>query len=421
MKSFNFMAKPPGLGKLSLIAVLIVALCSSTLPALSDCPGCGCGQSQDCLVEVNYDDCSIMSIDTATLQPISYMKLDSNPVSFAVCPSTMCVAVLIHDDLQKIVIVNIASKEVISTIPLISYEMGGMGTVSEEGIVDQMFWSKDGSYLYVCTDQFFVVIDKGSSGGYEASKCIDMKGEGSAMDMSPDGSAILLFHKIDDDMYILDRLNTSSNEIEISRTLNETTIGSGYIGPIKYSVDGKKAYTIRDDRLYTIDNSTLGVLAARDLPAGFSILSSPANRMDMETSPDGGRLYILYASCKRPYIFGHISGDEILAYDLNNSSMSRFRPEGCGIGNIALSTNGSLIYATNYCSAWELGNTISILKASTGENVGNISVGSGPYDVKVFSRQTTHTGEGILPAISRYLGADPAGPRGYVREPGISF
>ena len=375
------MIKLRGLGKLSLIAILVLSLCISSLPALADNQGNGSLQSQDLLVAANYEDSSLVSIDPVTLQQTSYITLDFTPVSIAISPATMYAAVLSLDP-QNIAIVNISSKEVVANIPLVPYESGGLGTAREKGIVRQMFWSKDGMCLYVCTDRFFAVITRsyGTYGQYVAWKCYDMKGEGSSVAMSPNGSAIILFHKINDERYIIDRFNTTPNDIEKTVYYNDTTFPSGFIGPITYSNNGMSAYTIMDGRLYTINNSTLSVRAANDL-SGLGIPSSPANRMNMVTDPSGKHLYMLYASSKRPFLFRR---DKILAYDLTNNTMRKFDSEGRGIGNIALSTDGSLIYAANYCGKTELFSTISVLNASTGEIIKTIDLGlEGPYDVEV--------------------------------------
>lgn len=339
------------------------------------------------LAEVNYVDDTLNLIDVNTSQVISTINVGYGPLSLMPRPGTMDAAVLLDDhDTQKIVIVNMTTKEIYANIFLMPADKGGIGIISDEGSVDHIFWRHDGKYLYVVTDTFLAVINART---YTVEKCFDVVGSRVAADMNPAGSAMLLFRKVKANTYLLDRLNTTSNNIEKTRLFN-LSFDTTNIGPLRFSPNGTMAYTFIDDmgltgwigvepNLIIINADTMEVqMVEHALPTVKS--SSRTNRMDLEVSPDGNHLYMLYSSCMRL----KLEWGEILTYNLvNRTCENTFFSDCREIGGITLSPDGSQIYVANYCDYWERTNTISIMNATTGEITGHFSVDYGPMDVKV--------------------------------------
>jgi DNA-binding beta-propeller fold protein YncE len=398
----NFTSNLRKLGKLSAIVIVLIILCFTALPCAvmnssdiqidsSDAPAIeplphivSTYELNYLIVSVNHNDNSLELIDPFSGKIESYMNLDNGPISVMPQPDTMNAAVLTENP-QQIKIVNMSTKEIYADISLTPYSKNGIGTISDEGCVDHMFWRHDGKYLYVVTDTYLAVINIRT---YAVEKCFDQVGSRVAADMNPQGSAVLLFRKIKDNTYVVDRLNTSSNLIDKSATLN-MDFDATNVGPLRFSPDGTKAYTFIDDmgltgwigikpNLIVIDSSTLDVnITMEALPTVHSVSST--NRMDLEISPDGKRLYMLYSACERT----KFTWSKVLVYDLTNSTFENtFYSAGREIGGIALSPDGSLLYAANYCSYFTHDNTISVLNACTGEIVRSLDVYDGPMDVK---------------------------------------
>ena len=310
-------------------------------------------------------------------------------MSLAVQPGTMNAAVLtdIEDHIQYIQIVNMSTRQVYEDIALLPADQGGIGIIGNEGCVDHMWWRPDGEYLYVVTDTFLSVIN---AKNYYVIDNFDEVGSRVAADISPDGSTILLFRKISDHKYNIDHFNTTSNLIDKS-TIVDLDFDATNVGPLRFSPMGTKAYAFIDDmgiigfigvepNLVTIDTNTLNItLAKAALPTIHAVSST--NRMDLEISPDGERLYMLYSACRT----AKATWSKILVYNLSaNAYEKTIYSDGREIGGIALSPDGSKLYAANYCNYFSKCNSITILNASTGDKVGSISeTGKGPIDVKV--------------------------------------
>jgi DNA-binding beta-propeller fold protein YncE len=398
----NFASNLKELGKLSAIATGIIMLCFTTLP-YADMSSSGIQTDSSgvhvtepwmhfpfipefnyLLVIVNHNDNSLELIDPISGKMESYMNLNNGPISVMPQPGTMNAAVLTENP-QQIKLVNMSTAEIYADISLTPSSKNGIGTISNEGCVDHIFWRHDRKYLYVVTDTFLAVINVKT---YAVEKCFDQVGSRVAADMNSQGTAMLLFRKVKDNTYIVDRLNTSSNLIEKSATLS-LDFDATNVGPLRFSPDGTEAYTFIDDmgmtgwtgiepNLIIINNSTLNVNIIEDaLPTVHSVSST--NRMDLEISPDGKHLYMLYSACERT----KLTWARILVYDITNHTFENtFYSAGREIGGIALSPDGSLLYATNYCNYFTHGNTISVLNAHTGEVLRSLDVYDGPIDVK---------------------------------------
>ncbi|WP_424357190.1 YncE family protein [Methanocella sp. MCL-LM] len=386
------------------MSVLFIVLCTNVLPAAAMTPMSNgadvlenyviltspsthanvAAPTKYLLAEVNYLDNDLELIEEDTGKVISTMKVGQGPLSVMPCPGTMDAAVLNEDN--KIVIVNMSSKEVLANIYLVPKDAGGIGTIDWTGSVDHIFWRHDGKYLYVVTNTFLAVINAQT---YQVEKCYDVVGSRVAADISPDGSTMLLFRKVKDSTYMVDRLNTTSNVIEKSRLFN-LSFDATNVGPLKFSPNGTVAYTFIDDmgstgwigvepNLVVINSGTLDVQMIEDaLPNVKS--ASRINRMDLEVSPDGKRLYMLYSSCE----LMKIRWSEIHTYNLENCTYeSTFYSDARQMGAIALSADGGRIYVANYCDYFSRANTIGILNATDGQTTGHIEVGYGPMDVKL--------------------------------------
>lgn len=341
------------------------------------------------ITSLNYKEKSLELINPADNTTVSSMASGDKPLNVVPCPGTMNAAILCDEEMQKIRIVNMTTKEIYANVFLLPADKNGIGTIDDRGCVDHIFWRPDGRYLYVVTDTFLAAINGWS---FQTEKCFDVVGSRVAADMTPDGSYMILFRKVRDNTYIVDRLNTDINEIDKTRTI-KLDFDATNVGPLRFSPDGKKAYAFIDNmgktgwigvepNLVTIDTDTLDVnITLKVLPTVKS--ASRTNRMDLEISPNGDHLYMLYSSNSR----GSLPWAKILGYNLKTGAYENtFYSEGREIGAIALSPDGALIYAADYSDYWTRDNTISVINATSGAMVKQIQTGKSPIDVKIVPR-----------------------------------
>jgi hypothetical protein len=385
------------------------------------------GAVQDLFVEVSYMGNSLEVVSDSGAV-ISTMNVGCDPISVMPRPNTMDAAVLLvrqkddpvnamlatlnlvaKDDTQKIVLVNMTTRQTYATILIAPADQGGIGTISNKGSVDHIFWRHDGRYMYVVTDTNLAVFNTmtckveklfdlagptdANDMGHMVDNFFGVTGSAVAADMNPDGSAMLVFRKAGHNTYVVDRLNTTTNAIEKSEII-ALNFDAANIGPLKFSPDGTKAYTFIDDmgwngligvepNLIIIDNRTMNVQMIEDALPTVKCLSS-TNRMDLEISPDGNRLYMLYSSCERL----QLPWAEILTYNLENHSYENtFYSDSREISGIALSYDGDKIYAANCCDyLWPV-NTISILNSSNGQVIDHITTDYMTMDIKLAHHQ----------------------------------
>ena len=351
------------------------------------------GEVVDRFAVVNFVDGTLELIETKPVESrvLSSMHVGYGPISAMPRPGTMDAAVTLtnHDGMQKIVLVNMTTMQVYANVILKPVDQGGIGTISDECNVNHIFWRHDGRYLYVVTDTFLAVIDPTDC---SVIRCFDAVGSTVSAEMNPAGTSLIMFRKVGDDTYIIERLNTITNNVEkTSRT--HLNFDATNIGPLKFSPNGTKAYTFIDNlgglgriggesNLFIINSSTLGVEMVEDaLP---DVQLSGRGRMGMEISPDGNRLYMLYSNCER----FKIPWAKILVYNLENRTCENtFYSDNREIGGIALNYEGSIILATSFSDHWVHTNSITMLNAQNGGVINHIDVGYGPMDIKLVSHK----------------------------------
>jgi DNA-binding beta-propeller fold protein YncE len=148
------------------------------------------------------------------------------------------------------------------------------------------------------------------------------------------------------------RLDTRSNELK--KELFDLSVDVTDIGPVKFSPDGALAYALTLDGgwwgirynpgLVIINSSTLKVDVIKDFASrGLDYL---INQRDLDISPDGKRLYLLYP-CRD--LSPRAPSSRIFVYNPENRTCERtIFPGAENVGKIIVSPDGSRIYTANY-------------------------------------------------------------------------
>lgn len=251
----------------------------------------------------------LMLFDPVMGKRVSTMHVCRMIVSIMPCPGTMNAAILtegLRKNHNKVIVVNMSTRKVLGKIDLFSYDKYPVYDEFTSGGVDNVFWRKDGRYIYVVNDRRMFVINAST---FTIVNHFNSNGDLVAADMSPDGSTLLMFRRVveyngNEDKYdfTVNRLDTATNRI-VANKLVHLNVSADFAGPLRYSPDGTKAYAFIYDKsgsyvkpnLCIIDTNTLDVrVVEHALPRLHG--TKRTQRMDLEISPDGQRLYMLYSS-----------------------------------------------------------------------------------------------------------------------------
>jgi hypothetical protein len=144
------------------------------------------------LVAVNYLDNDVEILNASTGDVESIVSVGDDPLSVIPCPGTMYAAVLREG---WVTVVNPSNNEVRQKFPLLPGDAGGTGTIDRDDSGDRLFWRPDTKYLYLVTDTYLAVINCLTR---MPEHSFDARGSGVAVDMSRDGSTILMLRHIKD-------------------------------------------------------------------------------------------------------------------------------------------------------------------------------------------------------------------------------